>query len=108
MKNKTRLEAIFMAMQGRPSACQLWRHPPAIPFDGHLLVSHQDALLMGGKVPAPAADAGHVAFLYPEIRENAAREFAWRCATVSLTERGGQAICREKITDPALRNFNCR
>ena len=26
---------------------------PAIPFDGQLLVSHQDALLMGGKVQAP-------------------------------------------------------
>ena len=27
---------------------------PKIPFDGQLLVSHQDALLMGGKVQAPA------------------------------------------------------
>ena len=26
---------------------------PAIPYDGKLLVSHQDALLMGGKVQAP-------------------------------------------------------
>ena len=27
---------------------------PPIPYDGQLLVSHQDALLMGGKVQAPA------------------------------------------------------
>ena len=38
---------------------------PAIPYDGELLVSHQDALLMGGKVQAPAGFADHVVFLYP-------------------------------------------
>ncbi|MFT3782047.1 MAG: 4Fe-4S ferredoxin [Nibricoccus sp.] len=35
---------------------------PAIPYDGKLLVSHQDALLMGGKVQAPAGYADHVVF----------------------------------------------
>jgi electron-transferring-flavoprotein dehydrogenase len=35
---------------------------PEIPFDGQLLVSHQDALLMGGKVQAPADAADHVIF----------------------------------------------
>ena len=38
---------------------------PAIPFDGELLVSHQDALLIGGKVQAPGGYADHVEFLYP-------------------------------------------
>lgn len=38
---------------------------PAIPFDGELLISHQDALLIGGKVQAPPGYADHVAFLYP-------------------------------------------
>ncbi len=38
---------------------------PKIPFDGELLVSHQDALLIGGKVQAPAGYADHVEFLYP-------------------------------------------
>jgi electron-transferring-flavoprotein dehydrogenase len=38
---------------------------PAIPYDGQLLVSHQDALLMGGKVQAPPGYADHVVFLYP-------------------------------------------
>jgi electron-transferring-flavoprotein dehydrogenase len=33
---------------------------PAIAFDGQPLVSHQDALLMGGKVQAPAGYADHV------------------------------------------------
>ena len=42
---------------------------PAIAFDGKLLVSHQDALLMGGKVQAPAGYADHVVFLYPNLCE---------------------------------------
>ena len=35
---------------------------PAVPLDGRLLVTHQDALLMGGKVQAPAGYADHVRF----------------------------------------------
>jgi electron-transferring-flavoprotein dehydrogenase len=58
---------------------------PAIPFDGKLLVSHQDALLMGGKVQAPAGYADHVVFLYPEVCE--------RCGTKICVEVcSGQAI----------------
>lgn len=40
---------------------------PAIPFDGQLLVTHQDALLLGGKVQAPSGYADHVVFLYPNL-----------------------------------------
>jgi electron-transferring-flavoprotein dehydrogenase len=36
---------------------------PEIPLDGTLLVSHQDALLLGGKVQAPPGFADHVRFL---------------------------------------------
>jgi electron-transferring-flavoprotein dehydrogenase len=42
---------------------------PKIPYDGKLLVSHQDALLLGGKVQAPAGYADHVVFLYPNLCE---------------------------------------
>ena len=35
---------------------------PAIPYDGHLLMSLQDALLLGGKVQAPAGYRDHVRF----------------------------------------------
>jgi len=42
---------------------------PAIPYDGQLLMSHQDALLRGGKVQAPAGYADHVVFLYPHLCE---------------------------------------
>ena len=58
---------------------------PAIPFDGQLLVSHQDALLMGGKVQAPPGYADHVVFLYPELCE--------KCGTrICIEACSGQAI----------------
>jgi electron-transferring-flavoprotein dehydrogenase len=40
---------------------------PQIPYDGKLLVSHQDALLVGGKVQAPPSYPDHVVFLYPSL-----------------------------------------
>jgi electron-transferring-flavoprotein dehydrogenase len=40
---------------------------PAIACDGQLLVSHQDALLMGGKVQAPAGLPDHVVFQNPDL-----------------------------------------
>jgi electron-transferring-flavoprotein dehydrogenase len=58
---------------------------PAIPYDGQLLVSHQDALLLGGKVQAPPGYADHVVFLYPELCE--------RCGTKICVELcSGQAL----------------
>ncbi|MGA2809162.1 MAG: hypothetical protein ABSE87_13600 [Terracidiphilus sp.] len=49
---------------GRPlhEALMTARGWPEIPFDGRLLVSHQDALLMGGKVQAMPGFADHVTF----------------------------------------------
>jgi electron-transferring-flavoprotein dehydrogenase len=58
---------------------------PAIPYDGKLLVSHQDALLLGGKVQAPPGYADHVVFLYPELCE--------KCGTrICIELCSGQAI----------------
>jgi electron-transferring-flavoprotein dehydrogenase len=58
---------------------------PAIPYDDQLLMSHQDALLRGGKVQAPAGYADHVVFLYPHLCE--------RCGTQTCVEVcSGQAI----------------
>ena len=49
---------------GRPfhEALMNARGWPGIPFDGRLLVSQQDALLMGGKVQAMSGFADHVTF----------------------------------------------
>jgi len=40
---------------------------PEIPYDGQLLVSHQDALLIGGKVQAAPGYANHVRVVYPDF-----------------------------------------
>lgn len=50
---------------GRPlhDALLTARGWPEIPFDGRLLVTHQDALLMGGKVQAMPGFADHVVLL---------------------------------------------
>lgn len=58
---------------------------PAIPFDGKLLVSHQDALLMGGKVQAPGGYADHVVFVDPALCEACG-------AKVCIEVCSGQAI----------------
>ena len=58
---------------------------PAIPYDGQLLVSHQDALLMGGKVQAPPVTPTMSSFLYPELCE--------KCGTkICIEACSGQAI----------------
>jgi len=59
-------QAIASAMaDGRPlhDAILTARGWPEIPFDGQLLVTHQDALLLGGKVQAMPGYADHVVFL---------------------------------------------
>lgn len=40
---------------------------PPVPFDGELLMSHQDALLKGGKVQAAVGFADHVTFADPKL-----------------------------------------
>ncbi len=73
---------------------------PAIPFDGKLLVSHQDALLMGGKVQAPAGYADHVVFLYPELCE--------KCGTkICIEVCSGQAITPDGNGVPAFDREKC-
>ncbi len=73
---------------------------PAIPYDGKLLVTHQDALLLGGKVQAPAGYADHVVFLYPNICE--------RCGTkVCVEVCSGQAITPGANGVPAFDREKC-
>ncbi|HEY1984043.1 MAG TPA: hypothetical protein VGG85_01455 [Terracidiphilus sp.] len=56
--------AELMLEDGRPlhDALLSARGWPEIPFDGHLLVTQQDALLIGGKVQAMPGFADHVVF----------------------------------------------
>ena len=60
-----RREAAMLAVEdGRPlhDALMSARGWPEIAFDGKILISHQDALLMGGKVQAMPGFADHVVF----------------------------------------------
>jgi len=83
---------------------------PPIPYDGQLLVSHQDALLLGGKVQAPPGYADHVLFLYPELCERC-------CTRICIEMCSGQAIApgaggvpsfdREKCVHCGACYWNC-
>ena len=62
---KLKQAAALAVNDGRPlhDALMTARGWPEIPFDDRLLVTHQDALLMGGKVQAMPGFADHVVFL---------------------------------------------
>jgi len=84
---------------------------PAIPFDGRLLVSHQDALLMGGKVQAPPGYADHVVFLYPELCEKCGTKICIElCSGQAIThgeKDGVPAFDREKCVHCGACHWNC-
>ncbi len=83
---------------------------PAIPYDGQLFVSHQDALLLGGKVQAPPGYADHVIFLYPELCERCgARICIELCSGQAITPGPGgiPAFDREKCVHCGACHWNC-
>lgn len=73
---------------------------PEIPFDGALLMSHQDALLKGGKVQAAGGFADHVTFADPALCASCrARTCVEICSAQALTpgpDGGAPAFDREK------------
>ena len=66
---KLKAAAALALADGRPlhDALLTARGWPEIPFDGRLLMTHQDALLLGGKVQAMPGFADHVAFRDPSL-----------------------------------------
>ncbi len=73
---------------------------PEIPMDGKLLISHQDALLMGGGVQAPSGYANHVIFRRPELCR--------ACETKLCVEMcSGQALTRGEDAVPAFDREKC-
>jgi electron-transferring-flavoprotein dehydrogenase len=83
---------------------------PAIPYDGQLLVSHQDALLLGGKVQAPPGYEDHVVFLYPELCEKCgARICIEACSgqAIALGDNGVPSFDREKCVHCGACLWNC-
>lgn len=88
--------------------CAGW---PQIPYDGQLLVSQQDALLLGGKVQAPAGYADHVTFAHPEICQKCGTKICIEvCSGQAITpgEDGGMpAFDREKCVHCGACLWNC-
>jgi electron-transferring-flavoprotein dehydrogenase len=84
---------------------------PAIVCDGQLLVSHQDALLLGGKVQAPAGYADHVVFLHPELCERCGAKVCIEVCSgqaIAPGERGGvPSFDREKCIHCGACIWNC-
>ena len=83
---------------------------PRIACDGQLLVSHQDALLMGGKVQAAAGYADHVRFLNPQLcRECAEKTCVAMCSGQALTrgETEVPTFDREKCVHCGACLWNC-
>jgi electron-transferring-flavoprotein dehydrogenase len=73
---------------------------PEIPYDGKLLISHQDALLMGGSVQAPPGYANHVAFARPDVCRD--------CESKLCVEMcSGQAITRGESGVPQFDRDKC-
>jgi electron-transferring-flavoprotein dehydrogenase len=83
---------------------------PAIPFDGQLLITHQDALLVGGKVQAPPGFADHVRFEYPDFCEScASRVCIEMCSGQAITPgpTGVPLFDREKCVHCGACLWNC-
>jgi len=73
---------------------------PEIECDGRLLITHQDALLMGGKVQAAAGYADHVVFRDLSLCE--------KCGAMTCVEMcSGQAITRGENSGPAFDREKC-
>ena len=83
---------------------------PQIPFDGKLLISHQDALLMGGSVQASPGYANHVIFVRPELcRECESKLCVEMCSGQAITrgDNGVPAFDREKCVYCGACLWNC-
>ncbi len=83
---------------------------PTIPYDGQLLMSHQDALLLGGKVQAPPGYADHVAFVYPKLCAECGTKICIEaCSGQALTPGAGETpdFDREKCVHCGACYWNC-
>jgi len=83
---------------------------PEIPLDGKLLVSHQDALLMGGKVQAPSGFPDHVVFLKPEACGLCERKVCVDMCSgqaLAIADDGKVAFDREKCVHCGACLWNC-
>ncbi len=84
---------------------------PTIPFDGKLLVTHQDALLVGGKVQAPGGYADHVEFVDPKLCEECGAKVCYEICSaqaIQAGEGGLPTFDREKCVFCGACMWNCK
>ncbi len=97
---------------GRPlhDALLTERGWPEIAFDGRLLVTQQDALLIGGKVQAMPGFADHVVFRNPELCITCGEKTCIAMCSgqaITLGEDGAPAFEREKCVHCGACLWNC-
>jgi electron-transferring-flavoprotein dehydrogenase len=84
---------------------------PEIPLDGKLLISQQDALLLGGKVQAPHGYADHVVALDPRLCADCNPQLCVEICSgqaLTYTEGGGTPqFDREKCVHCGACQWNC-
>ena len=83
---------------------------PAIPYDGKLLISQQDALLMGGSVQAPPGYANHVVFVSPDVCRNCENQLCIEMCSGQAITRGDEGLPqfdREKCVYCGACLWNC-
>lgn len=84
---------------------------PPIVFDGQLLMSHQDALLIGGKVQAPPGYADHVRFIYPKLCQECGSKLCIEICSGQAIKPGLDglpAFEREKCVHCGACYWNCQ
>jgi electron-transferring-flavoprotein dehydrogenase len=104
---------LYVGQASRPAPPKAGREacPRDIPYDGQLLVSHQDALLMGGKVQAPAGFDDHVRFTNPAVCQACTDKLcAQMCSGQAITRGDGPVptFDREKCAHCGACLWNCR
>lgn len=83
---------------------------PPVELDGHLLVSHQDALLVGGKVQATPGFADHVVVLKPQLCKVCDRRLCVDMCSgqaLGVAEDGEIRFDREKCVHCGACLWNC-
>ena len=83
---------------------------PEIPYDGQLLISHQDALFAGGKVQANPGFKDHVVFLQPQLCETCENKMCIEiCSGQAILpgEKGVPVFDREKCIHCGACMWSC-
>ena len=92
-------------------AAPLYAQVPEIPFDGQLLMSQQDALLLGGKVTAPPGLEDHVVFVQPSVCEQCRAPVCIEICSGEAIHQGidskGPAFDREKCVHCGACIWSC-